>query len=121
MPSLKDTLRTLADDFVNGVLGAVRAASLDELSALGQPGTTRTGRKLRRSSGDVEKLSDRVVELIASSGGNVAVSDLAKALDVAKSELGRPIAVAVKSGRIRQTGEKRRTRYHPVAKSKSRR
>jgi hypothetical protein len=118
MPGLRDTLRTLADDFVNGVLAAVRAASLDELSGLGAAGSTRPGRKARRTSDDVEKLADRVVELIASSGGNVAVSEIARALDVAKADLGRPLSVAVKAGRIRKTGEKRRTRYHPAGKGK---
>ena len=125
MPNLQSSLRSLADHFVSGVLGALRTASLADLTALtggrillangktgGKAGGKKrgSGRRVRRSSESVIELAGRSVAFIKSSGGNVAVSDIAKGLGVDKDDISRPLAVALQQHLIRKTGEKRLTR-----------
>ena len=134
MPNLQSRLRSLADTFVSGVLGALRGASLSELTALtggrvavspgkrsakgGAKQRGSAGRRVRRSSDSVAELAARAAAFIKSSGGNVAVSDIAKGLGVDKDDISRPLAVALQQRQIRKTGEKRLTRYFAVSKPK---
>lgn len=69
------------------------------------------GRRVRRSSGDVVSLSEKVAEFVRDAGGDVAVSDIAKALDVDTADITRPVAIALQAGKITKRGEKRLTRY----------
>lgn len=71
------------------------------------------GRRIRRSSGDVVSLSEKVAEFVREAGGDVAVSDIAKALDVDTADITRPVAIALQAGKITKRGEKRLTRYFP--------
>lgn len=72
----------------------------------------RGGRRVRRSSEDVSKLADEVVDFVSQSGGNVAVSEIAKAIGVTTQDITRPVAIALQEGRIYKEGEKRLTRYY---------
>jgi hypothetical protein len=77
-------------------------------------GGRRSGRRARRSSEDVEHLAEQVVSYVRTSGGNVAVSDIAKALGVGTAEVNRPVVIALTQQKIYKTGEKRLTRYYPI-------
>jgi hypothetical protein len=71
----------------------------------------RGGRRVRRSSEDVSSLAAKVSDFVSESGGNVAVSDIAKALGVSTQDITRPVAIALQEGKIYKEGEKRLTRY----------
>ena len=142
MADIQSSLQALANTFVQGVLKTLSTASLHELSALtsvsdsrrgrlpavaldgnrkgaratGAPASKPTkgnGRRVRRSSGDVVSLSEKVAEFVRDAGGDVAVSDIAKALDVDTADITRPVAIALQAGKITKRGEKRLTRYFP--------
>lgn len=68
-------------------------------------------RRHRRSSEDVTRLAEDVAGFVRSSGGDVAVSDIAKGLGLSTAEVTRPVAIALQEGKIYKTGEKRLTRY----------
>ncbi|MCU0685161.1 MAG: hypothetical protein MUF34_23470 [Polyangiaceae bacterium] len=68
-------------------------------------------RRHRRSSEDVTRLAEDVASFVRTSGGDVAVSDIAKGLDLSTAEVTRPVAIALQEGKIYKTGEKRLTRY----------
>jgi hypothetical protein len=68
-------------------------------------------RRHRRSSEDVTRLAEDVASFVRSSGGDVAVSDIAKGLSLSTAEVTRPVAIALQEGKIYKTGEKRLTRY----------
>lgn len=141
MADIQSSLQTLANTFVQGVLKTLSTASLHELSALtsatdnrrgprsasaldsgrksgrgpapqkAAKGRSTGGRRVRRSSGDVTVLAERVAEFVRDAGGDVAVSDIAKALDVDTADITRPVAIALQAGKITKRGEKRLTRY----------
>ena len=133
MAGLQSSIRTLADDFVKRVLHALSTASLAELSALGdgkrraapvveerakgrgKAAKSAPGKRIRRSSDDVAKLAEAVVDYVKTAGGNVAVSDIARALQVPTGDINRPVAIALKEGKIKKQGEKRLTRYFPAS------
>jgi hypothetical protein len=81
----------------------------------GKPAKGRSpgGRRIRRSSDDVVQLAEKVAEFVRDAGGDVAVSDIAKALDVDTADITRPVAIALQAGKITKRGEKRLTRYFP--------
>jgi hypothetical protein len=59
----------------------------------------------------VTRLAEDVASFVRTSGGDVAVSDIAKGLDLSTAEVTRPVAIALQEGKIYKTGEKRLTRY----------
>lgn len=99
-----------------GVVAVVEAGRKGARGALGAKGSRArggTGRRIRRSSDDVVALADKVAEFVRGAGGDVAVSDIAKALDVDTADITRPVAIALQAGKIQKRGEKRLTRYFP--------
>jgi hypothetical protein len=82
-------------------------------AAKGSRGRAAAGRRIRRSSDDVVALAEKVSEFVRGAGGDVAVSDIAKALDVDTADITRPVAIALQAGKIQKRGEKRLTRYFP--------
>jgi hypothetical protein len=86
--------------------------------AAGGKGGKKAGRRIRRSSEDVVELAGKVADFVRSSGGNVAVSEIAKALGMSTADVNRPVTIALNEGRIKKTGEKRLTRYHPAGGKK---
>lgn len=139
--NIEQTIQELASQFVHGVLQAISSASLQELAALAEEGgpaptrarkgkgrVTREGggkraseRRVRRSSEDVNELAERVVDFVRQSGGDQAVSDIARGLGLETADITRPITLALRAGQLRKEGEKRLTRYFIEEGSKSRR
>lgn len=131
MSDLQSTLEKLAQQFAKDVLMALRGSSLDELARLGSAGPARapkvaatsrrepsgtakrarTGRLARRSAGDIDKVVERIVALLADASTGLGAEALRAKLGVSSKELPRPLQQALESGRIRKEGERRATRY----------
>ncbi len=151
--SLRDTIQQLAAGFAAGVLDAIRGSSLEDILAETQgrrrgPGRPpknsvftaaapevasarrsagrRKGRRLgRRSAGALERVVDRIVELLSKNSRGLRAEQIRASLGLSAKELPRPIAKALAARRIRKVGQKRATTYFaggagaakPVARS----
>jgi len=137
--SLRDTIQELAASFAAGVLGAIRGSSLEEILAEASGGVRRgpgrppknsfglaavpggrgarrsgrgsKGRLGRRSAGALERVVDRIVELLSKSSKGLRAEQIRAKLGLSAKELPRPIAMALAAKRIRKVGQKRATTY----------
>jgi hypothetical protein len=129
MPSLRSALDSLAQSFANGVLAAIRGASLDDLLAeggaprrgpgrprgggtrVGNPKRTKGGRLARRSAEDIAKTLAQIVALVKNHKAGMRSEDIRKALRLDVREVPRVLAEALKGKNLRKKGEKRATVY----------
>ncbi len=124
MSALRDHLQSLASSFTEGVLAAIRAASLDDLLAEsggrrrgpvagGSVGSGRRGGRLpRRSAEDIAKTLDRVVGVVkASKGKGLRAEEIRKALHLDVREVPRVLKEGLKTKKLRAKGQKRATTY----------
>ena len=129
MSTLKSTIEDLAAEFAMRIIGALRAASIDELSSVAglagrrgrggrsadiESGTRRRGRggRLgRRSSADIGKMVDDIVALLEKHPEGLRAEQIREALACQSKELPRPLADALGAGRIKKSGQKRATTY----------
>jgi hypothetical protein len=123
MPSLKAQLDRLASTFADGVLAAIRRASLDELVA-GAPRRIavrrvastqnrphRPGRLPRRSSEDVARTLAKVVATVKASKLGMRAEQIRKTLKLDRRELPRVLHEGLASKVLRSRGHKRATTY----------
>ena len=135
MSTLRSTIESLATQFASSVLDALRSASIDELAdvagrgapARRGPGRPRAadsesaaaparrrgrgGRLGRRSPGDITKMIESIVELLAKNHAGLRAEQIRESLGVEAKELPRPLAEAISTGRVTKTGQKRATTY----------
>lgn len=135
MSNLRNTIESLATQFASSILDALRSASIDELADIaGRSGGARRGRPARaesesaapsaaprrkgrggrlnrRSAGDIGRMVESIVDLLAKSGEGLRAEQIREALNVEAKELPRPLAEALSAGRITKTGQKRATTY----------
>jgi hypothetical protein len=134
MSSLRTTIESLASEFAASILDALRSASIDELADVagrgvarrgpGRPrseagegaaaGPTRRGhggRLGRRSAGDISRMIESIVDVLAKSSAGLRAEQIRETLGVEAKELPRPLAEAISSGRITKSGQKRATTY----------
>lgn len=132
MSDLKKTIEDLAADFAVSIIGALRTASIDELTALGGTGGRaarpvgrppaaapelggrrrgRGGRLGRRSASDIGRMVEDIVALLGKNPEGLRAEQIRDALGVQAKELPRPLADALTEGRIKKTGQKRATTY----------
>jgi len=71
----------------------------------------RRGRLARRSAGDISKVVDSIVSLLAANLKGLRAEEIRKKLDLDSKELPRPIAEALATHRISKQGQKRATTY----------
>jgi DNA invertase Pin-like site-specific DNA recombinase len=122
--SLRSALDSLAQQFTNGVLAAVRAASIEELQAesggspRGRLGgratsakTTKGGRLARRSAEDIAKAVDQVIALVKKSKTGLRSEEIKKALNLDVREVPRILKTGVASKKLKAKGQKRATTY----------
>ena len=126
--SLRRQLDHLASTFVNGVLTAVRTASIEDVlaesgggrrvaaralvEAVPSRGTgRRTGRLARRSAEDIGQVIDRIVALVRQSPNGLRAEQIRQRLDMQAKEMPRPLKEAVEAGRLSKSGQKRATTY----------
>lgn len=133
MSTLRTTIENLATEFASKILDALRSASIDELVGVAGDGGTRrarparaategaaaaraprprgsSGRLGRRSAGDISRMVESIVELLAKSDG-LRAEQIREALGVEAKELPRPLAEALSLGRVTKSGQKRATTY----------
>jgi hypothetical protein len=121
--SLRQQLDHLASTFVNGVLHAVRTASIEDVLAESGGGRRvadvapsrgagrRTGRLPRRSAEDIGQVIDRIVSLVKQSPKGLRAEEIRQRLDLQAKEMPRPLKEAVEAGRLSKSGQKRATTY----------
>ena len=125
--SLKKTIESMAEAFADGLLRALRDASLEEIltasdvRAAVSPRTNavsaskaprpRAGRRVRRSPKQIANVMVSVVSALKGAKEGLSSEELQKALSVDKKTIVRPITEALAAKVIRKTGQKRATRY----------
>jgi hypothetical protein len=127
--SLRSAVDALAQSFADGVLAAIRSASIEDLQAEsgrgrragggggGQPDplrrtrTTRSGRLARRSEEQITKAVDQVVALVKKSKTGLRSEQIKKALHLDVREVPRILKTGLKTKRLRAKGQKRATVY----------
>jgi hypothetical protein len=127
--TLKNTIENHALEFANGILRALRTASLDELCGLngrgilhaelgaGPMGSVPTpGARLgRRSAAQITRVLDQIVGLLEQHPDGLRAEVIKRQLGIDPREVPRPLADGVSSGRITKVGEKRATTYFATA------
>jgi hypothetical protein len=127
MPSLRDRLQDLAASFADGVLAAIRTASLDELTGVKDGGgrkaarggggmpdplhtpKTKNGRLARRSPEEIAKAVGLVVAALKA--GPMRAEEIKAKLGLDKRELPRVLAEGLKTKKLSKKGAKRATTY----------
>jgi hypothetical protein len=133
MSNLKSTIEELANEFALSIIGALRAASIDEITSVIGGGARRGrsralesfasagasvvgkrggGHRLgRRSAADIGRMVDSIVALLERSPEGMRAEQIRDELRCEAKELPRPLSDGLKAGRLRKTGQKRATTY----------
>jgi hypothetical protein len=121
--SLRSHLNDLASSFANGVLAAIRTASLEDL--LAESGSARrvpgvrgagragrgSGRLPRRSAEDIGRVLERIAGLLRGSPKGLRAEQIRQRLNLLSKELPRPLKEGLATGRLGKSGNKRATTY----------
>lgn len=149
MSTLKSTIEDLAADFAMNIISALRSASIEELTGVGNVGRTsaparasrpaspaaesaparksaatpaprgRGGRLGRRSVADIEGMVDTIVSLLGRSPEGMRAEQIREALGVQAKELPRPLSDGLAAGKLRKSGQKRATTYFAAGGAKT--
>ena len=127
--TLRNTINALAQTFAEGVLQAIRGASLQEivdesgrLNGGPPPGTRRTTtatapkqrrsrQPVRRGPEELASVIEAVVLALKDAKGGMRSEELQRALSLDKKTITRPLSMALADHMIRKTGKKRSTTY----------
>jgi hypothetical protein len=116
--SLRERISSLASRFADEIL-AVVSQSVDERLAHGGAVAPSFGRKVgrvaRRSADALAEVGERIVAALAREPRGIRSEDLRAAVGLTRAEMFRPIGMLLAAGRIRKTGQKRRTVYFAEA------
>ena len=93
--------------------GAPVAAAL--VANLGRVGRPRGGRGAKRTSADLEALSERFASFVAANPG-LRIEQINKQLGTTTKDLALPIRKLISEGQIKAKGQKRSTTYFPGKK-----
>ncbi len=115
-PTLRDRIATLATEFADEILAAVRESVDRRLQSAGAGAPLNFGgarrRGGRRTRETLAVLADRILSEVRRHSGGIRAENLRANVGLARSEIGRPVAMLLAERRIRKTGEKRRTTYY---------
>jgi len=109
---LRDKIVVLATRFADEILDAVSSMLAQQLRV--EPGDRIRpvqGRGGGRSSEEIGRAVERIVEVLAQSPEGLRSEKLRAELGFSRGQMLRPLAHALKSGRVRKVGERRRTIY----------
>jgi len=122
--SLRAHLNELASSFANGVLAAIRTASIEDL--LAESGSGRrlpgvrggagraargSGRLPRRSAEDIGRVLERIAGLLRAAPKGLRAEEIRQRLNLLSKELPRPLKEGLATGRLGKSGNKRATTY----------
>jgi len=82
---------------------------------LGRVGRPRGGRGAKRSSADLEALSERFASFVSTNPG-LRIEQINKQLGTTTKDLALPIRKLISEGRVKAKGQKRSTTYFPGKK-----
>ena len=131
MSNLKNQIENLASEFAQGVLAAIRSASLEDLSQSGAspaskakggarrdaPAATRApkrgrgGRLPRRSDEEIGAVGQKIIELLQGHVEGLRAEQIREALGLEAKELPRPLKELLGSKKVKTKGQKRATTY----------
>jgi hypothetical protein len=135
MSKLRSQLDQLANAFANGVLAAIRGASIEDLlgesrgaggrarrapggGGGGQPDPLRGakkrgrgGRLARRSAEDIQKVLAKVVSLVRGKKAGLRSEQIRKVLGLDVREVPRVLKEGLRTKKLRSKGQKRSTTY----------
>lgn len=127
MSNLRQTLDSLAQQFADGVLNALRSASLEDLQAEAAGGRrhglgggaqpdplrrARAGRLPRRSHEEIEATLAKVIAAVkATKAKGLRAEEIREALDLDRREVPRVLKEGLKTKRLRVKGQKRASTY----------
>ncbi|MBM4377428.1 MAG: hypothetical protein FJ095_20300 [Deltaproteobacteria bacterium] len=113
-------LKRLALEFAARVVEELAALGLfesdDAATLAAEPSPRR-----RRTVLALEEVSAKIVELVASRGGPLAIGTMATALGIDRRELAHPLALLVTQGKLVRTGARRGARYAEAKRGPTRR
>ncbi len=127
--SLKTDIEALANQFADGVLHALRQASLEDLlegrvssapksapslataNPSARPAKKSKAGRGRRSAADIAQVEGLVVAKLREHAMGLRSEQLQKALRLSKQQIVGPISSALASKKIVKTGERRATTY----------
>ncbi len=95
--------------------GAPAGAAVALAANLGRVGRPRGGRGAKRSSADLEALSERFASFVGSNPG-LRIEQINKQLGTTTKDLALPIRKLISEGRVKAKGQKRSTTYFPGKK-----
>ena len=121
--SLRSQLADLAQSFADGVLAAVRNASLEDLvaesgkgrRAPGGGGGGKRGRLQRRTQAQIEAMLAKVVTAVKSAKGDgLRAEEIRKQLGLDVREVPRVLKEGLRTKKLKAKGQKRATTYRAV-------
>ena len=127
---LENRLRSLAQNFVNQVLGAFRDTFSEVVggsasSPAARPGAAsvaaRAGRSTkdgRRTPAETLAMAHKLAAFIAGKPAGIRIEPMGKELGLRTNQMTLPLAKALKLGLISKKGQRRSTVYLPGKKSK---
>jgi hypothetical protein len=98
--------------------GASASASVALAANFGRVGRPRGGRGAKRSSADLEALSERFASFVKANPG-LRIEQINKQLGTTTKDLALPIRKMIADGSLKTKGEKRSTQYFATEKKKS--
>ena len=111
---LRQRIVSLANRFVDEILAEITSSIADHFGRRAiplPPIATRGGG--RRTADELEEMQGRILELVGKNESGLRAEKLRAELGVSRAALARPLARLLSDGRLRKTGEKRRTTYYP--------
>jgi hypothetical protein len=134
MSDFQNEMNRVVQGFVAQITELARRAAIDTLESafggrsgrsapaavalaanLGRVGRPRGGRGAKRSSADLEALSERFASFVGSNPG-LRIEQINKQLGTTTKDLALPIRKLISEGRVKAKGQKRSTTYFPGKK-----
>ena len=134
--TLHTIIQSLAENFASSLVGAVRAASIDDLLGTSVSRAThasdapssngvsvsaassgRNGRMRRRSLGDIDVLAGRIQTLLGSNKNGLRAEEIRLKLGIDRREIPRALAEGTRKRLFSKKGQKRATTYFSAQKS----
>jgi len=121
--AVQGAVREQASEFAEGLLEALRSASLSDIVGGAGPAELPPARRAagparrqrRRTAGEIDQLAKEIVDLCKKHPEGVKAEEMRAVLKVEAGQLQRPVFLLLKRGTIRKTGQKRSTLYFSAA------